>query len=45
VFLVDFELITQAIGDIPFVLTSTADGQEVASILIDFIGREDNRIS
>ena len=38
-------LILQAIGHIAFVLTGTTDSQEVASILSDFFGREDNRIS
>jgi len=38
-------LILQAIGHIAFVLTGTTDSQEVASILSDFFGQEDNRIS
>jgi hypothetical protein len=35
----------QAIGDITFVLTGTTDSREAASILEDFFGQEDNRIS
>jgi hypothetical protein len=35
----------QAIGHIAFVLTGTTDSQEAASILSDFFGQEDNRIS
>jgi hypothetical protein len=35
----------QAIGDIAFVLTGTADGQEEGSILNDFFEREDDRIT
>jgi len=38
-------LIIQAIGDIAFVLTGTTDSREAASILEDFFGQEDNRIS
>ncbi|MBV8900078.1 MAG: GNAT family N-acetyltransferase [Verrucomicrobia bacterium] len=38
-------LILQAIGSIAFVLTGTTDPEEVASILTDFFGREQNRIS
>ena len=38
-------LIMQAIGHITFVLTGTTDSQEAASILSDFFGQEDNRIS
>jgi hypothetical protein len=38
-------LIMQAIGHIAFVLTGTTDSQEAASILSDFFGQEDNRIS
>ncbi len=38
-------LIMQAIGHIAFVLTGTTDSQEAASILNDFFGREDTRIS
>jgi ribosomal protein S18 acetylase RimI-like enzyme len=38
-------LIVQAIGHIAFVLTGTTDSQEAASILNDFFGQEDNRIS
>ena len=38
-------LILQAIGHIAFVLTGTTDGQETASILNDFFGQEDTRIS
>ena len=38
-------LILQAIGRIAFVLTGTTDGQETASILNDFFGQEDTRIS
>jgi ribosomal protein S18 acetylase RimI-like enzyme len=38
-------LIVQAIGHIEFVLTGTTNSQEAASILSDFFGREDNRIS
>ncbi len=38
-------LILQAIGHIAFVLTGTTDVQETASILNDFFGQEDNRIS
>ena len=38
-------LILQAIGHIAFVLTGTTDEQETASILNDFFGQEDTRIS
>ena len=38
-------LVMQAIGHIAFVLTGTTDSQEAASILSDFFGQEDNRIS
>jgi len=38
-------LIMQAIGHIAFVLTGTTDAQEAASILSDFFGQEDTRIS
>src|SRR5271166_5915005 len=38
-------LILQAIGHIAFVLTGTTDGEETASILNDFFGQEDTRIS
>jgi hypothetical protein len=38
-------LILQAIGHIAFVLTGTTDSQEAASILSDFFGQKDNRIS
>jgi GNAT superfamily N-acetyltransferase len=38
-------LIMQAIGHIAFVLTGTTDSHEVASILSDFFGQKDNRIS
>jgi hypothetical protein len=38
-------LIVQAIGHIALVLTVTTDSQEAASILSDFFGQEDNRIS
>jgi ribosomal protein S18 acetylase RimI-like enzyme len=38
-------LIMQAIGHIAFVLTGATDSQEAASILSDFFGQEDNRIS
>ena len=38
-------LILQPIGHIAFVLTGTTNGQEAASILNDFFGQEDNRIS
>jgi hypothetical protein len=38
-------LIMQAIGDIAIVLTGATDGQEAASVLNDFFGKEDNRIS
>jgi hypothetical protein len=38
-------LIMQAIGHIAFVLTGTTDSQEAASILSDFFGQKDNRIS
>jgi len=38
-------LVVQAIGHIAFVLTGTTDSQEAASILSDFFGQEDNRIS
>jgi ribosomal protein S18 acetylase RimI-like enzyme len=38
-------LIMQAIGHIAFLLTGTTDSQEAASILSDFFGQEDNRIS
>jgi ribosomal protein S18 acetylase RimI-like enzyme len=38
-------LILQAIGDIALVLTGTNDSQEAASILADFFGQEDSRIS
>jgi hypothetical protein len=38
-------LIVQAIGHLAFVLTGTNDIQEAASVLNDFFGQEDNRIS
>jgi ribosomal protein S18 acetylase RimI-like enzyme len=38
-------LIVQAIGHLAFVLTGTNDLQEAASVLNDFFGQEDNRIS
>ena len=38
-------LVVQAIGHIAFVLTGTTDSQEAASILSDFFGQEDTRIS
>jgi hypothetical protein len=38
-------LIVQAIGHIAFVLTWTTDSQEAASILSDFFGQKDSRIS
>jgi ribosomal protein S18 acetylase RimI-like enzyme len=38
-------LILQAIGHIAFVLTGTTDGEETASILNNFFGQEDTRIS
>jgi GNAT superfamily N-acetyltransferase len=38
-------LIMQAIGHIAFVLSGTSESQEAASILSDFFGQEDNRIS
>ena len=38
-------LIVQAIGHIEFVLTATNNSQEAASILSDFFGQKDNRIS
>jgi ribosomal protein S18 acetylase RimI-like enzyme len=38
-------LIMEAIGHIAFVLTGTTDSQEAASILSDFFGQGDNRIS
>jgi ribosomal protein S18 acetylase RimI-like enzyme len=38
-------LIMEAIGHIAFVLTGTSDSQEAASILSDFFGQEQNRIS
>jgi ribosomal protein S18 acetylase RimI-like enzyme len=38
-------LIMQAIGHIAFVVTGTTDSQEAASILSDFFGQKDNRIS
>jgi ribosomal protein S18 acetylase RimI-like enzyme len=38
-------LILQAIGHIAFVLTGTLDVREAASILNDFFGRENSRIS
>ena len=38
-------LILQAIGHIAFVLTGTTDSEEAASVLNDFFGQEDNRIS
>ena len=38
-------LIVQATGHITFVLTGTTDSKEAASILTDFFGQEDNRIS
>ena len=38
-------LILQAIGGIAFVLTGTTDAEEAASILNDFFGQEQNRVS
>jgi ribosomal protein S18 acetylase RimI-like enzyme len=38
-------LIMEAIGHLAFVLTGTTDSQEAASILSDFFGQKDNRIS
>ncbi len=38
-------LILQAIGHIAFVLSGTSDGEETASILCDFFGKDENRIS
>jgi len=38
-------LILQAIGHIAFVLTGTTDGEETASILNNFFGQENTRIS
>jgi ribosomal protein S18 acetylase RimI-like enzyme len=38
-------LILQAIGHIASILTGTTDDQETASILNDFFGQKDNRIS
>jgi ribosomal protein S18 acetylase RimI-like enzyme len=38
-------LIWQALGDLAFVLTGTAEVQETASILSDFFQQEDNRLS
>ena len=38
-------LIMEAIGHIAFVLTGTTDSQEAASILNDFFGQENNRVS
>lgn len=38
-------LIVQAIGAIAFVLTGTTNPEEAASILADFFGREQNRVS
>lgn len=38
-------LILQAIGSIASVLTGTTDAEEAASILRDFFGREQNRVS
>jgi hypothetical protein len=38
-------LIMQAIGQIAFVLTGTTDNEEAASILSDFFGQKDNRVS
>jgi ribosomal protein S18 acetylase RimI-like enzyme len=38
-------LTLQAIGSIAFVLTGTTDAEEASSILSDFFGREQNRIS
>lgn len=38
-------LILQAIGSIAFVLTGTTDAEEAASILADFFGQEQNRVS
>jgi hypothetical protein len=38
-------LIVQAIGHITFVLTGTTGSREAASILSDFFGQEDNRVS
>src|SRR5271165_493706 len=38
-------LILQAIGHIAFLLTGTTDSEEAASVLNDFFGQEDNRIS
>ena len=38
-------LMVQAIDHISFILAGTTDSQEVASVLNDFFGQEDNRIS
>jgi hypothetical protein len=38
-------LILQAIGQIAFVLSGTAEAQETESILKDFFGQEGNRMS
>jgi ribosomal protein S18 acetylase RimI-like enzyme len=38
-------LIMEAIGHISFILTGAADSEEAASVLNDFFGQEDNRIS
>jgi hypothetical protein len=38
-------LIMEAIGHIAFVLTGTTDSQEAGSILSDFFGQENNRVS
>jgi ribosomal protein S18 acetylase RimI-like enzyme len=38
-------LIMEAIGHISFILTGATDSQEAASVLNDFFGQEDNRIS
>lgn len=38
-------LILQAIGAIAFILTGTANVEEASSILTDFFGREQNRVS
>jgi ribosomal protein S18 acetylase RimI-like enzyme len=38
-------LIMEAIGHISFILTGATDSEEAASVLDDFFGQEDNRIS
>ena len=38
-------LILQAIGSIAYVMTGATDAEEAASILTDFFGREQNRVS